>query len=73
VSDARVERLALDVDTRLVGLWALVDQVKVWDLDIAAMYMRSAYAQGYCDALSEDVRGRLHRENGYRVPARSET
>lgn len=70
----RVERLELDVDTRLVSLWALLDELHDAELtlELVARFMRAAYALGYSDALTEGVRGRLHRENGYRVPARGE-
>jgi hypothetical protein len=32
--------------------------------------MRAAYGKGYCDALTEDARGTLCADHGYRVPER---
>lgn len=68
----RIDRLALDVDTRLVSLWALLTERGLGEVElkIAAEFMRSAYAKGYDDALREPHRGQLYRENGYVVPKR---
>ena len=68
----RIERLELDVDTRLLSLWELVDAIEddAWTLELASQFMRAAYARGYNDALEEDIRGRLHREHGFCVPER---
>ena len=68
--DERIERLELDVDTRLLELWRLIDVLEDedWTLDLHSQFMRAAYVRGYNDALEEDVRGRLHREHGYDVP-----
>lgn len=65
----RVDVLELDVDTRLLEVWAAVDG---YDFDDAVLAMvgcfaRAAYVRGYADALTEP-KGKLFRENGYRVP-----
>lgn len=65
----RLERLALDIDTRLASLWTEAFEVEEWTLEAVAVFMRAAYGAGYVGALTEDVRGRLCRENGYEVPA----
>lgn len=79
MSDERLQRLAIDVDTRLTPLWLLV-----WEpgsaladamseapalADIVGGLMRAAYGLGYQDALREDRdgrRGELARAHGYR-------
>jgi hypothetical protein len=70
----RQERLELDIDLRLSGLWREVQGVTEWSLEAAAAYMRAAYARGYITALTEpdDARGALCRDNGYRVPEKGE-
>ena len=70
--EERIERLELDVDTRLLSLWRLADQLPAdaWTLELVSQFMRSAYAAGYNDALVEELRGTLHREHGYMVPTR---
>ena len=67
-----LERLALDVDTRLLNLWNLAATwPKEWDLEGVGEFVRAAYVNGYYDALTEPVKGKLLRENGYRMPRRS--
>lgn len=69
---AQVERLELDVDTRLLDVWATLDGLRDEDitLELAAKLMRAAYARGYADALGEDVWARLYVDNGYALPTR---
>jgi hypothetical protein len=69
----RIKKLELDIDCRLVDLWAMADEVPEWSLELTVAYMRAAYGQGYMDSLREDVRGRLCKEHGYRLPSRRET
>lgn len=38
--------------------------------ELAAGFLRVAYATGYQDALCEPFRGQLLRDHGYRVPPR---
>jgi len=64
------ERLTIDIDCRIAGLWAEADRVETWDIETVAAFMRAAYGMGYTQALGEDVRGRLFREHGYRLPTR---
>ena len=72
---ARLERLTVDIDTRIADLWALAwSGVLARTLDdeevagaVGAM-VRAAYGLGYRDALQEDKEGRrdeLARANGY--------
>jgi hypothetical protein len=66
-----LDLLELDVDLRIADLWrSACDQPADWILDQVAVYMRAAYAKGYCDALSEPQRGQLCTDHGYRVPSR---
>jgi hypothetical protein len=69
----RVERLELDVDTRLVDLWANLIERGLDEDTVAhvAEYMRAAYARGYMDSIEEPKRGLFLIQNGYRVPRRS--
>lgn len=68
----RVTLLELDLDTRLVDLWAEAAVVSEWDVPTVAAFMRAAYGKGYTDALREPTRGKLCREHGYRAPRRGE-
>lgn len=71
--EARIDRLCLDIDLRLREQWHIafeVDDQALIDMEMVGALMRSAYVQGYTDALREAVEGQLHREHGYRVPER---
>lgn len=65
---SRIELLELDIDVRLADLWAEATDVGEWNLEVVAAFMRAAYGKGYCDALTEDDRGSLCRDHGYRIP-----
>jgi hypothetical protein len=67
---SRIELLELDIDLRLTDLWREAADISEWNLDVVAAFMRAAYGKGYCDALTEDARGSLCVDHGYRVPAR---
>ncbi len=67
---SRIELLELDIDTRLCDLWREALEVEDWNLEVVAAFMRAAYGKGYCDALTEDDRGSLCADHGYRVPDR---
>jgi hypothetical protein len=58
------EALAQIVDLRLADLWREVFEVprEQWDLDLIGWFLRTAYGQGYCDALREQEQGALLRE-----------
>ena len=66
----RIELLELDIDVRLVDLWAEAADVSEWGIDVLAAFMRAAYGKDYCDALTEDAPGSLCRDHGYKIPAR---
>ena len=66
----RIDLLELDIDLRLADLWREAADIDEWNLDVVAAFMRAAYGKGYCDALTEDARGSLCVDHGYRVPAR---
>jgi len=66
----RIELLELDIDLRLVDLWAEASDVGEWSLEVIAAFMRAAYGKGYCDALTEDAPGALCRDHGYKIPIR---
>ncbi|MBW3592914.1 MAG: hypothetical protein KY396_04395 [Actinobacteria bacterium] len=66
----RIELLELDIDVRLADLWGEACEVGDWNLDVVAAFIRAAYGQGYCDALTEDQPGRLCRDHGYKIPIR---
>lgn len=70
---SRIELLELDIDLRLADLWREAADIDEWNLDVVAAFMRAAYGKGYCDALTEDARGSLCVDHGYRVPDRRET
>lgn len=82
MSDApleRVQRLEIDIDTRIMDLWAtayeegshIAPKLEA-DPELREMFgtfLRAAYGKGYTDALVEDADGRrseLQREHGYR-------
>jgi len=67
---SRIELLELDIDTRLCDLWREALEIREWNLEVVAAFMRAAYGKGYCDALTEDDHGRLCADHGYRVPDR---
>ena len=65
---SRIDLLELDIDVRLADLWREAAEIDDWNLDVVAAFMRAAYGKGYCDALTEDTRGSLCLEHGYRIP-----
>jgi hypothetical protein len=58
--------LARVVDVRIADLWAELFEIPrdQWDHELIGWFLRTAYGQGYCDALRETERGRLCREVG---------
>jgi hypothetical protein len=56
--------LARLVDVRIADLWAELFDIprEHWDHELIGWFLRTAYGQGYCDALREPERGRLCRE-----------
>jgi hypothetical protein len=58
------EALAQIVDLRLADLWREVFEIPrdQWDIDLIGWFLRTAYGQGYCDALREQEQGALLRE-----------
>src|SRR3954462_5652346 len=66
----RIDLLELDIDLRLADLWREAAGISDWSLDVAAAFMRAAYAKGSCAALTEDLPGALCADHGYRVPGR---
>jgi hypothetical protein len=58
--------LARVVDVRIADLWAELFEIprSQWDHELIGWFLRTAYGQGYCDALRETERGRLCREVG---------
>lgn len=71
---SRMDLLELDLDMRLTLLWAEVQHVEEWNLDVVSAFIRAAYGKGYVDALSEpkEDAGSLARDHGFRVPRRGE-
>lgn len=67
---SREELLELDIDTRLADIWRQADEIEHWNLETVATFIRAAYGLGYCNALSEPVRGQLTQDHGYRTPKR---
>jgi hypothetical protein len=65
---SRIELLELDIDLRLADLWREAVDVSDWNLEIVAAFIRAAYGKGYCDALTEEPRGSLCLDHGYRIP-----
>jgi hypothetical protein len=70
IAPSRVDLLELDIDQRLLDLWAEAHEIKDWNLEAAAAFMRAAYGVGYCAALTEAKPGSLCRDHGYKIPAR---
>lgn len=64
----RIDLLELDIDLRLSDLWREALDVSDWSLEVVAAFIRAAYGKGYCDALTEESRGALCIEHGYRLP-----
>jgi hypothetical protein len=58
------ESLAQVVDLRIADLWRELFEIppERWDIDLIGWFLRTAYGQGYCDALQEAERGQLCRE-----------
>ncbi len=69
---SRIDKLELDLDIRLLNLWADALDIQDWDLESVGAFMRAAYGLGYFEALSEAERGELCKTHGYRVPAPGE-
>jgi hypothetical protein len=65
---SRIELLELDIDVRLVDLWAEALSVGEWNIEVVSALMRAAYGKGYCDALTEERPGSLCRDHGYALP-----
>jgi len=65
-----IDLLELDIDIRLTDLWREASDIPEWNLDVVAAFMRAAYGKGYCEALTEERRGSLCADHGYRLPAR---
>jgi hypothetical protein len=65
---SRIDLLELDIDLRLADLWREANEIGEWNFEVVGAFMRAAYGKGYCDALTEDSRGALCAEHGYRVP-----
>ena len=65
---SRIDLLELDIDVRLADLWREANDISEWNLEVVGAFMRAAYGKGYCDALTEDDRGSLCVDHGYRVP-----
>jgi len=66
----RDQLVALDLDCRLTWLWRQIWAESHLGLETVAAYIRYAYGQGYGDALTEDLRGRLYSDHAYDVPKR---
>ena len=62
--NAERESLAQVVDLRIADLWRELFEIpqERWDVDLIGWFLRTAYGQGYCDALQEAERGQLCRE-----------
>jgi hypothetical protein len=67
---SRIDLLELDIDLRLADLWREANEIADWNFEVVGAFIRAAYGKGYCDALTEDSRGALCVEHGYRVPER---
>ena len=67
---SRIDLLELDIDVRLADLWREANDISEWSLEVVGAFMRAAYGKGYCDALTEEARGSLCADHGYRVPSR---
>ena len=66
-----LELFELDLDVRLLAVWLQACEVEQWGPEIAAPFLRVAYWTGYGDALKEKQRGKLYKDHGQSVPARS--
>jgi len=66
---ARMSRFQLELDTRMLELWQVIDDSGELTLEFVACLLRAAYGRGYVDAVSEPDPGALLREHGYKVPA----
>jgi hypothetical protein len=62
--------LDADIDARLFDVWLEAWRSGEWGSAHAAAVLRLAYGRGYCDALSEGVRGRLCLDHALAVPSR---
>jgi hypothetical protein len=69
---SRIDLLELDIDLRLADLWREAAGIDEWTLEVVAAFMRASYGKGYCDALTEDLRGSLCADHGYRIPERAD-
>ncbi len=58
------EDLARLLDLRLAGLWAELFDVprENWDPELIGWYLRTAYSQGYADAMSYIDRAEMREE-----------
>jgi len=58
------EDLARLLDLRLAGLWAELFEVpcEQWDAELLGWYLRTAYSQGYADAMSYIDRAEMRDE-----------
>lgn len=65
---ARMSRFQLELDTRMLELWQVIDDSDELTLELVACLLRAAYGRGYVDAVSEPDPGALLREHGYKVP-----
>jgi hypothetical protein len=71
----RHEDLARLLDLRLAGLWTELFEVprEQWDPELIGWYLRTAYSQGYADAMSyidrAEMRDELQRIDGQRPEA----
>lgn len=61
----------VDLDARLLPVWAEAWPVNEWDLETVAPFLRLAYYVGYRDALTEKRRGALLRDHRQPVPHRA--
>jgi hypothetical protein len=59
--DVQRDALARVVDLRLADLWRELFAIpqEQWDVDLIGWFLRTAYGQGYCDALREEAPGAL--------------
>jgi hypothetical protein len=68
MNEEKLERVSIDIDTRLLWLWIKLGEMgETFTLEEIAPFIRGAYGQGWTDALREP-RGKLAADNGYRVP-----
>ncbi len=52
------------LDLRLAGLWAELFEVprQEWDAELIGWYLRTAYSQGYADAMSQVDRAEMRED-----------